>query len=76
MLGQIYDELRAKIKRIEDEAALGNPSAYFEMPKIKFEAEAAIITLAFTMGKEAMGEESFVNCRSMFFGDGNIAKLV
>ena len=46
------------------------------MPKIKFEAEAAIITLAFTMGKEAMGEESFVNCRSMFFGDGNIAKLV
>jgi len=76
MLGQIYDELKSKIEKVEDAAARGNSSAYFEMPKIKFEAEAAIITLAFTMGKEAVGEESFVNCRSMFFGDGNIAKLV
>lgn len=75
-LGQIYEELRSKIEKVEDAAVRGNANAYFEMPKIKFEAEAAIITLAFMMGKDAMGEESFVNCRSMFFGDGNIAKLV
>ena len=75
-LDQIFQKLISKVAGVRQAAEAGNMSAYSEMPKIKSEAETAIMTLAFVTGKAIMGPESFVKCRSMFFGDGDRAKLV
>jgi len=43
--------------------------------KAREHAIAAMMTLAFKMGKTIIGEESFVKSREMFFGDGDLAKM-
>lgn len=41
----------------------------------RMRAQTAIMTLAFQLGKEIIGEKSFVKSRELFFGDGELARL-
>ncbi len=74
-IGQAKESVRVAKAEAERGMARMDMDALDGFSAARTKARNAIMTLAFQLGKQIIGEKSFVQSRTMFFGDGDLAKL-
>ncbi len=74
-IGQARESVMVAKENTERGIARMDMDALDGFSSARTKAQTAIMTLAFQLGKQIIGEKSFAQSRTMFFGDGDLAKL-